>query len=40
MVEIKGYDEKILIRNDNDVYGSMFETPSWSDKNQRIGASI
>ncbi len=28
MVEIKGYYEKKLIRNDNDVYGNMFETPS------------
>jgi len=32
MVEIRGYDEKALIRNDNDVYSNMFNSPSWSDK--------
>lgn len=32
LVEITGYDKNILIRNDNDVYGSMFETPSWADE--------
>lgn len=29
LVEIKGYDQKVIIRNDNDVYGEMFESPSW-----------
>jgi len=32
LVEIKGYDEKTLIRNTNDVYGKMFEEPSWSNE--------
>jgi hypothetical protein len=32
LVEIKGYGEKILVRNDNDVYGKMFKNPSWSDE--------
>lgn len=32
LVEIKGYDENILIRNTNDVYEKMFEDPSWSNE--------
>lgn len=34
LVEIKGYDKNILIRNDKDVYGKMFEDPSWSCGNE------
>jgi hypothetical protein len=32
LVEIKGYEESILIRNTNDTYGEMFEDPSWCNK--------
>ena len=32
LVEIKGYDKKILIRNTNDVYEKMLEDPSWSNE--------
>ena len=32
LVELKGYEENILIRNDKDVYGKMFEYPSWSNE--------
>lgn len=33
MIEIKGWNRKELIRNDNDRYTKMFETVSWVDKN-------
>jgi len=36
LVEIKGYDKKILIRNTNDVYGKMFEYPSWSMYGKKV----
>ena len=29
LVEIKAYEKSVVIRNKNDVYGKMFETPSW-----------
>ena len=29
LVEVKGYEEKVSIRNTNDVYGRMFESPTW-----------
>ena len=29
LVEVKGYEEKVIIRNTNDVYGEMFESPTW-----------
>jgi len=32
LVEIKGYEETKLIRNTNDIYGKMFEDPSWSNE--------
>ena len=31
LVEIEGYDEKILIKNENDSYSEMYEKPSWWD---------
>lgn len=34
MVEVSGYDKSHLIRNDNDIYSDMFESPSWSPANQ------
>ena len=34
LVEVKGYDEKLIIRNNNNVYGEMFEYPSWSVSNK------
>ena len=30
LVEIKAYEKSVVIRNENDVYGKMFESPSWS----------
>ena len=35
MIEITGYceEEMVLIRNKNDIYGEMFESPSWFDEN-------
>lgn len=33
MIEVKGWNRKKLIRNDNDRYTKMFETVSWVDKN-------
>lgn len=34
MIEITGYfeEEVVLIRNENDIYGQMFEDPSWYDE--------
>lgn len=32
LIEIKGYSEKILIRNEDAIYGKMFEDPSWSNE--------
>lgn len=34
MVEIAGYEKKALVRNDNDVYGNMFEWYSWCDNGE------
>lgn len=34
LVEVKGYEESIIIRNKNDVYGNMFEYPTWSRGNE------
>lgn len=34
MVEVSGYNKSHLIRNDNDIYSDMFESPSWSPANQ------
>lgn len=34
MVEVSDYDKSHLIRNDNDIYSDMFESPSWSPANQ------
>ena len=31
LVEIEGYDEKILIKNENNAYRNMYEKPSWHD---------
>ena len=31
LVKIEGYEEKILIKNENDVYRNMYEKPSWYD---------
>jgi hypothetical protein len=36
LVEIKGYNEHILIRNTNDCYGKMFEYPSWSNCGEKV----
>lgn len=30
IVEVKGYDDKIIIRNTNNAYKNMYEYPSWS----------
>lgn len=29
LVEVKGYEEKVIIRNTNNVYCKMFESPTW-----------
>lgn len=34
LVEIKGWEQSTIIRNSNDVYGEMFECPTWSDYNK------
>lgn len=32
LVELEGYEQKILLRNKNNVYRKMFEDPSWVNK--------
>lgn len=36
LVEVKGYEEKVIIRNTNDVYGKMFESPTWCRGNDEV----
>lgn len=34
LVKIDGYDKHIILQNTNDVYGQMFENPSWCDNKE------
>lgn len=34
LVEISGYEKHLILRNNNDVYGEMFENPSWCDSSK------
>lgn len=31
LVEVRGYEESVIVENANDVYSKMFEYPSWSN---------
>jgi len=35
LVEVKGYNENIIIKNDHQIYTEMFEYPSWCDKKSK-----
>jgi len=36
LVEVKGYGKSVIIRNRNNVYTDMFESPSWSSNGQEV----